>query len=897
MSLSSPPLSSTFPSLHLPCPQPVPLFTSPLLNLSLSSPPLSSTCPSLHLPSPQPVPLFTSPVLNLSLSSPPLSSTCPSLHLPSPQPVPLFTSPLLNLSLSSPPLSSTCPSLHLPSPQPVPLFTSPLLNLSLSSPPLSSTCPSLHLPCPQPVPLFTSPLLNLSLSSPPLSSPPLSSTSNCHDKGWLIHRDYTPSDPVNLEVGVDTREDEHGHLLPVLVARWKVKDDGSTHFLEGTLLHVLMEATNQYICVQYKFLNKITMRNPADEMWSFSLDRVVVEPGLSYVVSVSNLPQPNLYYSFSNIFKVVTVPGEIQRLHQMKLILWTPNTTLERSTAPHGRSILTVGFNADQQAQKYSITLDCSNDRHRHDVNQTWLSVQFDLDVWPRTCCYFDVEIQPFFDLCSNDCVRRRKTFNICGRFINRWYVHQQVVYLALEPGVHPPPAPPRVPPRVLVIYSQDHPLYRKIVLKLCAFLQAKCGTDVVLDLLDTAWLGTVGRLPWLEWQRQQISRSSDKILVLCSRGVQAKWQAMCGQGRVTLREDLRSPIDDMLTPALNLFLPDMLRAAALGKYVVAYFEDISSESDVPSVFDIAVKYKLMKNFEELCFRILNREKYAPGQVCHIEGIREDEYVHCQSGKELRDAIEAFQTFQQENPDWFEQECVDVEAEEEVVAVTEYDALLEQPTAPVVECVPEYRDGPPIYVCGVDVHEGCRGVQVLSAEVNLGNGRSVLELLPRVNSESPGVCLSYPFMKPLPGVTIPGLNPHTPERLACDLSDLASEPPLARGNCLKENGCQTPVDQSLPFETDQSQLSFTSIQVTPPVSVGKQIQYLPPQPEISYSHPVEVREGQSVVEAPEKRPVSGSDQGYISRNSIQQDSPIEESIEDTLMALTRLQQALYYNCP
>uniref|UniRef100_A0A3P8Y627 SEFIR domain-containing protein n=1 Tax=Esox lucius TaxID=8010 RepID=A0A3P8Y627_ESOLU len=879
MSLSSPPLSSTFPSLHLPCPQPVPLFTSPLLNLSLSSPPLSSTCPSLHLPSPQPVPLFTSPVLNLSLSSPPLSSTCPSLHLPSPQPVPLFTSPLLNLSLSSPPLSSTCPSLHLPSPQPVPLFTSPLLNLSLSSPPLSSTCPSLHLP------------------------------SNCHDKGWLIHRDYTPSDPVNLEVGVDTREDEHGHLLPVLVARWKVKDDGSTHFLEGTLLHVLMEATNQYICVQYKFLNKITMRNPADEMWSFSLDRVVVEPGLSYVVSVSNLPQPNLYYSFSNIFKVVTVPGS----------LWTPNTTLERSTAPHGRSILTVGFNADQQRSNRQISQFPSCVFLQG--NQTWLSVQFDLDVWPRTCCYFDVEIQPFFDLCSNDCVRRRKTFNICaiivttvliscGLFCFLFYKLRRRprgggLNLALEPGVHPPPAPPRVPPRVLVIYSQDHPLYRKIVLKLCAFLQAKCGTDVVLDLLDTAWLGTVGRLPWLEWQRH---RSSDKILVLCSRGVQAKWQAMCGQGRVTLREDLRSPIDDMLTPALNLFLPDMLRAAALGKYVVAYFEDISSESDVPSVFDIAVKYKLMKNFEELCFRILNREKYAPGQVCHIEGIREDEYVHCQSGKELRDAIEAFQTFQQENPDWFEQECVDVEAEEEVVAVTEYDALLEQPTAPVVECVPEYRDGPPIYVCGVDVHEGCRGVQVLSAEVNLGNGRSVLELLPRVNSESPGVCLSYPFMKPLPGVTIPGLNPHTPERLACDLSDLASEPPLARGNCLSlqdrmGTASHSPVEiQEESYAPSSGQPSADtlgqlmslqlSLSVTPPVSVGKQIQYLPPQPEISYSHPVEVREGQSVVEAPEKRPVSGSDQGYISRNSIQQDSPIEESIEDTLMALTRLQQAL-----
>lgn len=94
----------------------------------------------------------------------------------------------------------------------------------------------------------------------------------------------------------------------------------------------------------------------------------------------------------------------------------------------------------------------------------------------------------------------------------------------------------------------------------------------------------------------------------------------MCGQSRVTLREDLRSPIDDMLTPALNLFLPDMQQAAALGKYMVAYFDDVGSERDVPSVFDIAVKYKLMKHFEELCFRILDQEKYAPGQVSLLMG-------------------------------------------------------------------------------------------------------------------------------------------------------------------------------------------------------------------------------------------------------------------------------------
>ena len=101
-------------------------------------------------------------------------------------------------------------------------------------------------------------------------------------------------------------------------------------------------------------------------------------------------------------------------------------------------------------------------------TNQTWLTVVFDLEKWPQTCCYFDVEvsptlqlynllvsvkfarqrsatlhvyvvdllcvpdsglvkalfssyqIHPFFSRCNNDCVRRRKTFNICGRFINK---------------------------------------------------------------------------------------------------------------------------------------------------------------------------------------------------------------------------------------------------------------------------------------------------------------------------------------------------------------------------------------------------------------------------------------------------------------------------------------------
>lgn len=211
---------------------------------------------------------------------------------------------------------------------------------------------------------------------------------------------------------------------------------------------------------------------------------------------------------------------------------------------------------------------------------------------------------------------------------------------------------------RVLIIYSLDHPLYKNVVLKLCAFLVTICGTEVVLDLLDSTRLGALGSIQWLDWHREQIGRSSDKILILCSRGVQAKWRAMCGDKKVSLREDAHSPVGDMLSPALSLMVPHFIRSASFEKYIVAYFNDICSEEDVPSPFKVTVRYKLMKQFEELFFRILDTEMYRPGRVNHIEGFSEEEYHHYPSGRALRDAIEAFYAYQLEHPQWFEEELL-----------------------------------------------------------------------------------------------------------------------------------------------------------------------------------------------------------------------------------------------
>lgn len=210
-----------------------------------------------------------------------------------------------------------------------------------------------------------------------------------------------------------------------------------------------------------------------------------------------------------------------------------------------------------------------------------------------------------------------------------------------------------------MIIYSLDHPLYKNIVLKLCAFLMAKCGTEVVLDLLDSTRLGMMGGIQWLDWHREQIESSSDKILILCSRGVQAKWRSMCSGKQVHLKEDAHSTVGDMLVPALCLMVPHFVQSASFEKYIVAYFDDVSSEDDVPLPFNITVRYKLMKQFEELFFRILDSEKHELGRVNHIEGLSEDEYHHCPTGRALRDAIEAFHAYQLDHPHWFEEELLE----------------------------------------------------------------------------------------------------------------------------------------------------------------------------------------------------------------------------------------------
>ncbi|XP_019912166.1 interleukin-17 receptor A [Esox lucius] len=460
---------------------------------------------------------------------------------------------------------------------------------------------------------------------------------NCSDEGWISPRIKAPVGP-NWTPGseqhvVGVRGDLNGDLLPVITVSWSQGENMAISAIRGTEVHFLEETSNHNICVRYIFhsiikQNSFIMNNWS--LWTFSSDRAVVEPGHTYLVSVYNLPKPDV--GSYRIAKSIKIPGCYDRRIQDAKVclengsLWDPQLTWNISVEGGSMMILTVGFNTSEFSEEYSISI--QNPIHSQSVrreNRTLLNVTFQLDVWQLPPCKILVVIQPFFIRCNKNCSNHQKILNYC-LYYRRPPAYSRIFMVKVSVGVialsgllayllkrtFPTDSENHLSPthneelernqvekrrKVLVIYSRDHPLYTHVVLKLCAFLMAKCGTEVVLDLLDTTTLGIVGTVQWLDWQREQIEKSSDKILILCSRGVRAKWMAMCdaAEAPVALREDMRSVTGDMLTPALSLLVPAFVRSGTFRNYVVAYFEDVCSEEDVPSPFNITVRYSIVE--------------------------------------------------------------------------------------------------------------------------------------------------------------------------------------------------------------------------------------------------------------------------------------------------------------
>ncbi|XP_030069979.1 interleukin-17 receptor A [Microcaecilia unicolor] len=521
--------------------------------------------------------------------------------------------------------------------------------------------------------------------------------SSCLDDSWIRPYTFTPSAPSSLKVDINFTRDEEGHLVPVLVVEWTVGTDASVLVQQGAELSVLQVSSNIQICVQFDFVNNLnSQHNPDGGPWSFMFDRFVVEPGKTYDVTVHHLPKLGTTHDPNQKSMLCAVPDcRNQTMKQMKSCMlqgshWEPNITAEVR-----EKNMMIGFNAENSSSAFriyvtSFKFNRTCRQYYQEVEKPWsfprTNVMIPLEDNREACCFYEIQIQAFFETCENDCIRHLvslpcptlSTTEPSPVFTQplHWYIPVACVLLVIfATGIifklvcHKPPETSKITPtsppdpsltiqRVWIVYSADHPLYVKVVLKFAELLQATCGTEVTLDLLQESEIAKVGVAAWVNRQKQEMEEKSSKIIILCSHGTRAKWQAMMGEdkARVCLKQDCRHPAGDLCTPAFNLIMPDFGKPANFGKYIIAYFNAVSSENDIPEPFKVTTNYQLMKEFEQVFFRIHNIEQHHPGWVYSVENIKY--YTRNSSGQSLEEALCRFQNWQKVYSDWFEKECL-----------------------------------------------------------------------------------------------------------------------------------------------------------------------------------------------------------------------------------------------
>ncbi|XP_044927779.1 interleukin-17 receptor A isoform X2 [Mustela putorius furo] len=531
--------------------------------------------------------------------------------------------------------------------------------------------------------------------------------STCLDDSWIHPRNLTPSSPKDVQVHLDFAHNQHGDLLPVARIRWTLQTDASILFLEGAELSVLQLNTNERLCIKFEFLSRLQHHH---QRWHFTFSHFVVEPGQEYEVTVHNLPKPIPDGDPNHQSRNFPVPGcEDPRMRMTTPCvssgsLWDPNITAETLEAQQ----LRLSFTLWNESTPYQILLTSFPHTENQSCFHHGLMVStptleefhqranVTLTLSDRTwCCRHRVQIQPFFSSCLNDCLRHSVTLPCpeipdAPDYIPLWVygfitgisilLVGSVILLIIcmtwrLPGSHrekygndskctdvlpetsltPPPLKPR---KVWIIYSADHPLYVDVVLKFAQFLLTVCGTEVALDLLEEQVISEVGVMTWVGRQKQEMVETNSKIIILCSRGTRAKWQAILGweEPAVQLRCDRWKPAGDLFTAAMNMILPDFKKPACFGTYIICYFRDISSESDIPDLFNITSRYPLMDRFEEVYFRIQDLEMFEPGRMHRVGELTGENYLQNPSGWQLKEAVERFRQWQVQCPDWFEHE-------------------------------------------------------------------------------------------------------------------------------------------------------------------------------------------------------------------------------------------------
>ena len=194
---------------------------------------------------------------------------------------------------------------------------------------------------------------------------------------------------------------------------------------------------------------------------------------------------------------------------------------------------------------------------------------------------------------------------------------------------------------KLFLIYINDHPKHLNVVKSFIDFLQIDLGFLVTCELFETK---EIAKDP-VHWMEKQF-HDSDKIVVIWSPKATERWNKY-GQDE-NYQQDRFTPV---LKQIRNALYYDQNRV----KYYFGFFDYFSKE-DIPPEFRNEKSFQLMREFEELYYRLNSIEQYREEGVIKQEKAMLDHYIDLainKVGHKLHKSIQEMMIFVEDNPNWY----------------------------------------------------------------------------------------------------------------------------------------------------------------------------------------------------------------------------------------------------
>ncbi|XP_030585147.1 interleukin-17 receptor D isoform X1 [Archocentrus centrarchus] len=221
--------------------------------------------------------------------------------------------------------------------------------------------------------------------------------------------------------------------------------------------------------------------------------------------------------------------------------------------------------------------------------------------------------------------------------------------------------------PKVFICYSsRDCPKHTSVIQSFAFFLQDFCCCEVVLDLWEHLEMCKEGQMSWLSRQLDE----ANFIITVCSKGLRYYVEKKSRRGKtpVSRRSSSSSSLigasgGDLFIVAVAMIAEKLRQAKQsedggaqeMNRHMAVYF-DYSTEGDIPTILNVAPRFKLMDQLPQLFGRLHAGQSGLTEREQQPLNVSRRNYFRSKSGRSLYVSICNMHQHISQNPDWFEKQ-------------------------------------------------------------------------------------------------------------------------------------------------------------------------------------------------------------------------------------------------